>query len=105
MALPLIGLVGFCPISKATPEVLPGSAGPWKCATVAGPVRPSKVIVQVKFLLVVSYMRSAVPLPLLSFVGTSWAASSLAWNLSVWAYAEEVVVKNAASTGPRMGRS
>jgi len=34
------GLAGFVPIGTATPAFAPAAAGPWKCAAVAGPVRP-----------------------------------------------------------------
>src|SRR4029077_8960029 len=42
---PVTGLVGFVPIGTATRALAPGAAGPWKCAAVAGPLRPKKVIV------------------------------------------------------------
>jgi hypothetical protein len=37
----------FCEIQTFTPAFLPAGAGPWKCAMVAGPVKPLKVMFQV----------------------------------------------------------
>ena len=53
VAYPLNGLANGCPLVEiqiATPAFLPGSAGPWKCAAVTGPVRPEKLPLQVSIL-------------------------------------------------------
>src|SRR5437868_10360809 len=82
VALPSTGLAVALGIATATPAFLPASAGPWKCAAVAGPDRPLYVSFQLNFFDAASYSRSAVPLPALVFGGTSDLLSSVAFILS-----------------------
>src|SRR3954470_4180651 len=89
-SLPSIGLFMpalALPMLTITPALAPASAGPWMWAATASPDRPSKVTFQLIILVAVSMVNSAVPLPLLSLAGTSWAEVRLALNLTISAWA------------------
>src|ERR1700733_6515400 len=76
VAVPLNGLSSVLPFSEiqtATPAFLPGSAGPWKWAAVAGPERPEKLPVQLNSLVAGSKVAVTVPVPADWLGGTSVA--------------------------------
>src|SRR5271165_2081430 len=77
-----------------------GSAGPWKWAIVAGPVRPEYSPFHVNFLLAVSYVAVNVPVPLLLFGGTSLLPLSSALKEIISASAGCVIARHAVSIKP-----
>src|SRR5262249_61313943 len=70
-------------IGTATPAFLPGSAGPWKWAIVAGPLSPGKMPLQGSFFLPGSEAAGTLPGPFLSFGGTASPALTSAFNEGV----------------------
>jgi hypothetical protein len=79
----VIGLAGVAPCSEiqtTTGPFLPASAGPWKCAIVAGPDNPLYVTDQVSTRDAGSYVRLAVPVPEVVTGGTCWAPFNATLN-------------------------